>query len=108
MPYANPEQSRTYQRTYKRMRRAGDCQTPGQTLLPTEFRLQTAADVLALVEEQIAEVRNDSDAGTLEKARCVGYLAGVALKAIDAGNVAARLEALEIALKRRKRTNGRQ
>ncbi len=108
MPYADPEQSRTYQRTYKRMKRAGDCQTPGQTLLPTDFRLQTAADVLALVEEQIAEVRNDTEAGKLEKARCVGYLAGVALKAIEAGNVAARLEAVEFALKRRKRTNARR
>ena len=28
MPYANPEQSRTHQRTYKRMMGAGDCQTP--------------------------------------------------------------------------------
>ncbi len=107
MPYANPEQSRTYQRTYKRMKRAGDCQTPCQTLLPADFRLQTATDVLGLVEEQIAEVRSDTEAGKLEKARCVGYLAGIALKAIDAGNVAVRIEAIEVALKQRKPSNGR-
>ena len=108
MPYANPEQSRTYQRTYKRMKRAGDCQTPCQTLLPADFRLQTATDVLGLVEEQIAEVRSDTEAGKLEKARCVGYLAGIALKAIDAGNVAVRIEALEVALKQRKPSNGKR
>ncbi len=90
------------------MKRAGDCQAPGQTLLPTDFRLQTAADVLALVEEQVVAVRLDAEAKTLEKARTIGYFAGIALKAVEAGNVAARLEALEIALKRRKQSNGRR
>jgi hypothetical protein len=42
-----------------------------------------------------------AEAGTLEKARAVGYLAGLSLKAIEAGNLAARLEALEAALKLR-------
>jgi hypothetical protein len=38
----------------------------------------------------------------LEKARCVGYLAGVALRAIEAGDLAARLEAVEAVLKARR------
>ena len=46
-------------------------------------------------------VRNEDEAGTLEKARTIGYLAGVALKAIDAGNLASRIEALESVLRRR-------
>ena len=83
------------------MRRAGDCQTPGQTLVPLPFRLKTADDVLALLEEQVAAVRADAEAGALEKARVVGYLAGVALKAIEAGNLAARIEMLETVLKQR-------
>jgi hypothetical protein len=58
--------------------------------------------VLALLEEQVAAVRDDSEAGTLEKARCVGYLAGVALRAIEAGDLAARIEALEAVLKARR------
>ena len=90
------------------MRRAGECTTPSTSPLPAEFRLQTAADVLALVEEQVAAVRSDDEAKTLEKARTIGYLAGIALKAVEAGNVAARLEAVEFALKRRKRTNARR
>jgi hypothetical protein len=65
------------------------------------FRLQTASDVLSLLEEQVAAVRADGAAGTLEKARAVGYLAGVTLKAIEAGNLAARVEMLEAVLKQR-------
>jgi hypothetical protein len=102
MPYNDPEKARDYQRDYKRLKRAGDCQTPGTTRLPAEFRLNTAADVLALLDEQVAAVREDQQAGTLEKARCVGYLAAVALKAIEAGNLAARLDALESVLKSRR------
>ncbi len=70
--------------------------------MPASFRLQTAADVLALLEEQVSAVRDDHEAGTLEKARCVGYLAGISLRAIEAGELAARLEAVEAALTARK------
>jgi hypothetical protein len=35
---------------------------------------------LALLAEQVQAVRGESEAGTLEKARCIGYLSGVALK----------------------------
>ena len=102
MPYRDAERQRAYQRDYGRMRRAGDAQTPSQTLLPLPFRLKTAADVLALLAEQVAAVRDDPDAGTLERARCIGYLAGVALKAIEAGDLAARVEAVEAVLKGRR------
>ena len=57
--------------------------------------------MLALLEEQVTAVRGDADAGPLEKARCIGYLAGIALRAIEAGDLAARLEALEAVLKTR-------
>ena len=102
MPYRDPGRQREYQREYGRMRRAGVAQTPGQTLVPLPFRLKTAADVLTLVAEQVAAVRDDPDVGTVERARCVGYLAGVALKAIEAGDLAARVEAVEAVLKARR------
>ncbi len=102
MPYREPEKRTTYQREYKRLRRAGECQTPSQTLIPAPFRLKTAHDVLALLAEQFEAVRDEEAASTLEKARTIGYLAGVALKAIEAGDVAARLEALEGILKGRR------
>ena len=102
MPYRDPEKQRDYQREYKRMQRAGSSQTPGQTLIPMSFRLKTAQDALALIEEQVNAVREESEAGTLEKARCIGYLAGIALKAVEAADLSARLEAVEQVLRRRK------
>ncbi|HEY1380564.1 MAG TPA: hypothetical protein VGF55_27430 [Gemmataceae bacterium] len=104
MPYRDPTRARDYQREYRRTRRSGDpCTTPGTTAIPTAFRLKTAADVLALLEEQVAAVRADAAAGALEKARTLGYLATVSLKAIEAGDLAARVEMLESVLKLRGR-----
>jgi hypothetical protein len=108
MPFANPDRARDYQREYRRLRRGGDeSTTPSTTPVPLPFRLKTAADVLALLEEQVAAVRAEAEAGPLEKARVVGYLAGVALKAIEAGNLAARIEMLEAVLKQRNGEAGR-
>jgi hypothetical protein len=102
MPYSDPDQAKDYQREYRRTRRAGDdCTTPGTTPVPLPFRLQTAADVVALLQEQVEAVRTNKTAKTLEKARTIGYLAGIALRAIEAGNLAGRLEALESILKQR-------
>jgi hypothetical protein len=102
MPYKNQEKAKHYQREYRRTRRAGDlCTTPGTTPLPVPFRLQTAADILSLIEEQVQAVRSDGEAGTLDKARVIGFLAGVALRAVETRNVAGRLEALESVLKAR-------
>jgi len=101
MPYADPDVNREYQREHKRLIRAGDCRTVCTTRLPSEFRLRTARDVLDLLEQQVDAVRNDAEAGTLEKARTVGYLAAITLRAIEAGDLAARLEALELTLKQR-------
>jgi hypothetical protein len=102
MPYKDTEKQRAYQRDYGRLRRAGDTQTPRQTPVPTEFRLKTASDVVALLEEQVAAVRDDATLGTVERARTIGYLAATALRAIEAGDMAARVEALEAVLKLRK------
>lgn len=102
MPYSDPDRARGYQREYRRTRRAGDgCTTPSTTPIPLPFRLKTAADVLALLEEQVQAVRAEQEAGALEKARAIGYLAGITLKAIEAGNLAARIEMLELVLKKR-------
>ncbi len=65
------------------------------------FRLKTARDLLALLEEQVQAVRSDPEAGPLEKARTIGHLAGIALKAMEVADLAPRVEALEAILKRR-------
>jgi hypothetical protein len=103
MPYRDPEQRRAYDRGYKRTARTGGGPPPGQTRVPIPFRLKTAADVLALLEEQVGAVRADETLSTVERARTIGYLAGVSLKAIEAGDLAARLEAVEATLKGRSR-----
>ncbi len=100
MPFADPEKRRQYDAEHKRrMRVAEPC--PTRLTLPVEFRAKTAADVLALLNEQIETVRQDHSLGSVERAKSVGYLAGIALRAIDAGDVAARLESLESILKSR-------
>jgi hypothetical protein len=73
----------------------------GQRSLPPR-RLQTAQDVIDLLQEQVEAVRHEARAGTIEKARALGYLAGIARKAIETGNLAARLQLLEAVLKQRK------
>ena len=102
MPYSDSDKARDYQREYRRIRRGGDARTtPCTPLVPIPFRLQTAQDVIDLLQEQVEAVRSETEAATLEKARAIGYLAGVALRAIEAGNLAARVEMLELVLKRR-------
>ena len=102
MPYKDPAKRAAYHREYKRTTRATVVQTPGQTAIPVPFRLRTAEDALALLAEQVAAVQADGTASTLDKARCIGYLVGISLKAIEAGDTAARLEAVEAVLKLRK------
>ena len=102
MAYKDPVRQRAYKREWARGQRAGESGTPGGAPIPIPFRLKTAADVLALLEEQVSAVRDDPEAGTLEKARCIGYLAAISLKAIEAGDLAARLEAVEAVLKARR------
>jgi hypothetical protein len=63
--------------------------------------LRTAANILDLLEEMTAAVWADPFTRPAEKARAVGYLAGVALKAIEANNLAARVQMLEAVLKLR-------
>ena len=88
MPFSDPDKARSYQREYRRTRRAGDsCTTPSTTPIPLPFRLKTAADVLQLLEEQVEAVRAEQEAGALEKARTIGYLAGISLKEIGRAHV---------------------
>src|SRR3712207_77858 len=103
MPYKDPDRRQAYQREYKRMQRAGGGQTPGQTLIPLPLRVRTAQDVLALIEEQVNAVRDEPEAKTLEKARAVGYLAGIALRAVEVADLSARVEAVERVLRGRRK-----
>jgi len=100
MPYADPDKSRTYHRDYQRQWRSG-LTTCKPSNLDGPARIQTAQDVLDLMEETINEVR-EADADALVKARCIGYLAAITLKAVETANLEARVEAVEETLKIRK------
>jgi len=52
----------------------------GQRSLPPR-QLQTAQDVIHLLQEQVEAVRHEATASIIEKARALGYLAGIARKA---------------------------
>src|SRR4051812_36193941 len=102
MPYADPEVRRQYQREYQRARRTEDAShaasdprlTPASEALAA-VRLRRADDVLAVLEEQTNSVRGDTRIGVLEKARTIGYLATVLLRAIETADIESRLTALE-------------
>ncbi len=86
------------------MRRRRASGTGGGALGPLiegELRVRKAADVLAVLEQQIAAVLDDGDMATAERARVVATLAGVALRAIEASDLAARVEAVEQVLSAR-------
>jgi hypothetical protein len=100
MPYKDPEKQRDYQREYHRSKRRGSRMPPGRVDLPPSFRLSTAQDLIGLLEEQIDAVRRDPALGTVERARCVGTLINVGLRALEQRDLTTRIEALEGVLKR--------
>ena len=66
---------------------------------PPPRPLACPADVVDLLAEQAEAVRNDPYADPLDRARTLTLLSGLALRAMDAAGGAARVEALERALK---------
>jgi P27 family predicted phage terminase small subunit len=75
---------------------------PRKEILVPNPRPTTAADVRDRLQEQVDIVRADPELSNLEKGHCIAALCRVALKAIEDGDTAARLDALEAILKTRK------
>jgi hypothetical protein len=70
---------------------------------PEPVAIDQPADVLALLEEQVNAVRADPVGEPSEKARTLGFLASLALRAMEARDLTARLEAVERVLKLREK-----
>lgn len=105
MAYKDPEKRRAYNRQYKRAQRAGELgQTRSQTL-PLDLRIQTAQDVLDMLNQQVNAVLSDPEVATLERARCITYMASSMLKAIEQVAIIPRLEALEDVMRTRKQVS---
>lgn len=96
MPYKDPEKRRASVREAVR-RHAAAGPKPRSKPLPElrELQYATARDVLTLLNDQVVAVKDAERLGTLEKARCIGYLASLLLRAIETGDFAERLAALE-------------
>lgn len=69
--------------------------------LPPRPPLRTPEDVVVLLGEQVETVRQAPDVDPLERARTLSVIGALALRAMDAAQGAARVEALERALKLR-------
>ena len=72
-----------------------------EPLLPNP-KPSTAADVRMLLDAQIHAVLQDPELTTEERARCVGFLSRLSLRAIEDSELAASLEAMKEVLKTRK------
>ena len=98
MPYKDPEKRREYHRNYQRQRRAGvQAEQDGQTLnLDGEYT--TAEEVLSLLSETLVSVKN-SKHDVLQKARVIGYVAAITLKAVEVAELEQRLNELEVIVK---------
>ena len=78
---------------------------PVLALVPPEpVPLETPADVVAVIAEQVNAVRADPFTDPTERAWTLGMLSSVALRAMEAKDLAARLEAVERVLKLRKQS----
>jgi hypothetical protein len=78
---------------------------PPMRIVPAEaVPLDHPADVLALLAEQVNVVRTDVMADPTERARTLGFLASLALRAMEARDITARLEAVERVLKLRRQS----
>jgi hypothetical protein len=70
--------------------------------------LEQPEDVLAVLAEQVNAVRAGAASEPNERARTLGFLAGLALRAMEGRDLAARLEAVERVLKLRKEAERQQ
>jgi hypothetical protein len=95
VPYKDPDRQRAAKAEHARRSRRGTPRGTSGPLVSGDERLETARDVLALIEGQVVAVLGDDELGTAERARTIATLAGLALRAIESGDLAGRLEGLE-------------
>jgi hypothetical protein len=60
-------------------------------LVSAPLRFETAKDLLAVLEGQLAAVLADGSLGSAERARVVGYLLTVGLRALEVRDMAGRM-----------------
>ena len=97
MPFSDAEKNREYQRDYQRAKRASEAK-PRRVKPLTADEVRTARGIRDELAEQIAIV-SSAKADALMKARCIAFVASVALRAVETADLEARLTELEQQLK---------
>lgn len=67
-----------------------------------QISIESTNDVLKLIEQTINDLRGNKV--STRNANAIGYLAGIALKTLEQGDLEKRLEVIEYALKVKKQT----
>jgi hypothetical protein len=76
--------------------------------MPDRQPIRTAADVRHLLATEIERLAANPDLDPIGKARVLAQLAGVALRAMERETLEARVEAIETALKVRKKAQPKE
>jgi hypothetical protein len=88
----HPDKAR--ERAIARKRGGHNRQTPTVAEIPTEpIRLRTVRDVQELLEGAVADTLAQSNSA--QRSRTLGYLLGIALRALEVGELEERLAMLE-------------
>ena len=102
MPYKNIERQKTYNRDYQKKwqarKRAENKGLPVPLYLnkPLEnYRLDTVRDVIKELSDAIYLVKSDKLTNASNKARSIGYLCSIALRAIEVGELESQIISLE-------------
>ena len=102
MPYKDPEKRHASVREAVARHKAAAGGKPKTKPSPlpglAELRFKTARDVLALVNGQVEALLAAPALHVVTRARCVGYLAALLMRAVEVGEIETRLEALEAAI----------
>lgn len=112
MPFKDPDKRREYQRKRVADKRERDrvaavggiADPPPQPVgltpvVTTAMPLSSPAEALAILAEQVNAVRADTRAPAQIRGRTVAYLVAVALNAMQARDLLARVETIEMVLK---------
>jgi hypothetical protein len=102
VPFKDDVKQKQYQREWQRQKRAAEVKpSQGRTLNPEDVK--TAQGIRNLLSEVLADVQQ-WDGDTLQRARCIGYIAAIALKAVETADLEYRLTSLEEVLKKSRKS----
>ena len=105
MPYKDPEKQKEYQREYQRLRRAG--QSTKAVIKPVSKTsnpemIRTAQGLLGVLAHLIGEVLTTKQGDIFMRARTVGYLISIGLRAVEVADLETRVSNLETKMEGRK------